>query len=215
MLDLGFQELATQQGFHAVFPEMLRPESSEWGYADDLEYFAAVARTLRADFAVPSDKIFVCGHSAGGTMVTFLLNEAQEFAAGGVVEAAVGHLDAWNMTKRGTRAMVIWNHADPVLTEYAPGRDEMAYYNLTVATLRRGASTEPDEVRPLPTGRTVVEAEIRVFSDAPAAPELQVLSWRSNPGKHDWALPKWTQDLDATAALVDFFFGHAGLPAVV
>ena len=92
MFGLGFEALADAGSFLTVYPEMLTPRADEWGYLDDIPYFAALARRLQEpDFGVPADKIFICGHSAGGSMVTLLQNEMDEFAAAGVVEAAVGH----------------------------------------------------------------------------------------------------------------------------
>jgi lysophospholipase L1-like esterase len=92
MSGLGFEALADAGSFLTVYPEMLTPRADEWGYLDDIPYFAALARRLQEpDFGVPADKIFICGHSAGGSMVTLLQNEMDEFAAAGVVEAAVGH----------------------------------------------------------------------------------------------------------------------------
>ena len=200
MFGLGFESLADARNFVVVYPEMRVPKGSEWGYLDDIPYFGALARRLQqSDFGVPADKIFVCGHSAGGTMVTLLQNEMDEFAAAGVVEAAVGHLSNWTMARRGKPTMVVWNHADPVLKEYAPGAAaretvilmtplsvpvekpnkgrgggqqsdsladgypggvEMAYYNLTIDTLRRGASTVPDDRQKLPKAPPVTQVAI-------------------------------------------------------
>lgn len=49
-------------------------------------------------------------------------------------------------------------------------------------------------------------AERLTFNKTRAAPELRVISWESRPGRHNWARPSWTQALDATAELIDFFF---------
>lgn len=112
MFDLGFERLADLHGFYVVYPEMAVPRSSVWGYQHDLSYFSMLATRLReASFGVMPDKLFVCGHSAGGTMTTFLQNEMDDFAAAGVVEAAVGSLQLWNMTRRGHRTILVWNHA--------------------------------------------------------------------------------------------------------
>jgi poly(3-hydroxybutyrate) depolymerase len=211
MFGLGFEAMADARGFLVVYPEMQTPKASEWGYLGDIPYFAALARRLREpDFGVPRDKIFICGHSAGGTMVTLLQNEMDEFAAAGVVEAAVGHLQNWTMSRRGKPTIVVWNHADPVVKQYAPGGIEMAYYNLTVDTLRRGSSTAPDVRQQLPKSRPVTQAELLTFNeDAAAAPLLQVASWRSEPGRHAWPSPSWTNSVDATKLLIEFFFGQA------
>jgi len=210
MFDLGFEAMADARNFLVVYPEMSVPKGNEWGYLDDIPYFSALARRLQQhDFGVPSDKIFICGHSAGGTMVTFLQNEMDEFAAAGVVEAAVGRLSNWTMARRGKPTMVVWNHADPVLQEYAPGGIEEAYFNLTVSTLRRGSSTVPDLRQQLKKARPVTQASLLTFKDTVVSPLLQVVSWRSDPGRHTWPSPSWTNSVDSTKILVDFFFGNS------
>lgn len=210
MFDLGFEAIADARGFYVVYPEMKVAKSDEWGYGEDIKYFEALAERLQqADFGVSKKKLFVCGHSAGGSMSLFLQNEMSQFEAAGVVEAGVGNLDGWNMTKLGHRTIVVWNHADPVLEQYAPGKVEKAYYNLTLRTLRRSARSEPDMIEALPTSKTVVEAARLTFIKNAVAPELQVVSWTSKPGRHAWALPRWTTSLDATKSLVDFFLGDS------
>jgi len=55
----------------------------------------------------------------------------------------------------------------------------------------------------MPTSRKVVSAELRRYP-ADDAPELLELSWRSDPGVHDWpSKPEMT--FDASAQLVHFF----------
>lgn len=83
-------------------------------------------------------------------MSLFLQNEVDVFKAAGAVESAVGNLDKWDMSRRGIPTMIVWNHADPVLEEYAPTGGEPAYYNLTIQTLRRGGSQVPAKKRALP-----------------------------------------------------------------
>lgn len=207
MFNVGFEPLADSRGFLVVYPEMATPASPNWGYNDDKAYFARVARRLRNGFNIPADKIFICGHSAGGTMVTFLQNEMDEFAGAGVVSAAVGGLDYWDMSRTGHRTMVVWNHADPVLTEYAPNKSEPLYYNLTIDSLRRGASSVPDSRQDLPLSDTVVQAELRTFAQDGSVPELQVISWTSEPGRHTWPRTRWTGSVDAAEQLVSFFLG--------
>jgi len=206
MFNLGFEKFADSLGFLVVYPEMQKLRSDDWGYDNDLPYFAALATRLQqTDFGVPTDKLFICGHSAGGSMVTFLQNEMDEFSAAGVVSAAVGHLPMWNMSRHGHRTMVIWNHADPVLKEYAPDHSEPAYYKLTIDTLRRGGSSTPDKHKDLPLSETVVKSELLTFVAEHGLPELQVISWISVPGRHRWPLKRWTKSLSATKQLVTFF----------
>lgn len=207
MFNLGFEELADTRGFLVVYPEMQTPEGWEWGFHDDIPYFSALANRLQeADFRVPRDKIFICGHSSGGGMVTFLQREMDDFEAAGVVEGTVERCQEWHEDRHGKRTMVIWNHADPMLTTNTPDGDEKSYYYHTVHCLRRDAGQVPDVLEPLPTLHPVVKAEMRVFGESQSGPELRVVSWRSDPGRHEWATPSWTNSLDATRLLVDFFF---------
>lgn len=206
MFGVGVERQAELHGFLVVYPEMVKPCSDEWGYAEDIPYFLALAARLReSDVGMDPAQLFVCGHSAGGTMVTFLQNEVDIFAAAGVVEAAVGQLQQWDLRKRGSRTMVVWNHADPVLEEYAPKGGEPAYYDLTLQTLRRNASSEPATTQPLALSGTVTQAELLMFKEEEAAPELQVLSFTSDPGSHSWADKSWTGTVDASEQLVSFF----------
>lgn len=138
-------------------------------------------------------------------MSLFLQNAMGGFAAAGAVEAAVGHLEKWNMSRRGGRTMVVWNHADPVLEEYAPKKSEPAYYNLTVNTLRRSGSTMPNKAKQLLLSDVVTQADLLYFAEETDAPELQIVSWTSQPGQHTWASALWTGGLDAASHLVHFF----------
>eukprot|EP00927_Polykrikos_kofoidii_P086449 TRINITY_DN9690_c0_g2_i1.p1 TRINITY_DN9690_c0_g2~~TRINITY_DN9690_c0_g2_i1.p1 ORF type:complete len:292 (+),score=41.96 TRINITY_DN9690_c0_g2_i1:541-1416(+) len=208
MFHVGMEPLAQEHGFLVVYPEMVRQRADEWQYKNDVPYFAALVNRLTDhDFGVDPARIFICGHSAGGSMVYFLQNEMNAFAAAGVVEAAVGNLDLWNMTKRGNPTIVVWNHADPVLTEYAPHHSEPEYYNLTVNTLRRGGSKVPTTSKQLPLSKTVTQAQLLLFEEEASAPEVQMLSWTSSPGQHTWASKTWTGTIDASEQLVKFFLG--------
>mmetsp|Transcript_56584 Transcript_56584/g.156624 ORF Transcript_56584/g.156624 Transcript_56584/m.156624 type:complete len:264 (+) Transcript_56584:1-792(+) len=199
MFDLGFEPLADVHGFLVVYPEMSVPRSAEWGYTSDLPYFTALVNRLYQDCTLDLARVFVCGHSAGGTMALFLQNEAGLFAAAGAVEAGVGHLDEWSMEKRGSRTMLVWNHADPVLAEYGGER----LYKQTLATLRRRGSLQPASTEPLHTFPPVVSAELWRYPED-GSPKLHVLSWRSVPGTHDWPqVPSMT--FDGAQQLVAFF----------
>jgi len=204
----GFEALADERGFHVVYPEMKVPKGDAWGGKDDISYFEALIQRLQqVDFGVT--RHFVSGHSAGGSMSYFLQNEMPHFEAAGIVEAGADPNSEWDLTKVGLRTIIVWNHADPVLTQYAPGRKEMAYYNQTLKALHRQPGSDPDSRVALPTSHAVVQAERLTFNKNAVAPELKIVSWTSKPGKHDWALPSWTITLDATKELVDFFLGES------
>jgi len=199
MFEVGFEPLADARGFLVVYPDMQVPSSAEWGYASDIPYLTALAGRLAEDFGVDPDRLFICGHSAGGTMSLFVQNEVDVFAAAGAVEAGVGHLPEWTMDKRGSRTMVIWNHNDPVLSEYG-GED---LYRRTITTLRRKGSQQPSAREPLPTSGGTPEAELRRYPED-GSPELWELSWRSHAGTHSW--PKEPHvSFDGARQLVRFF----------
>jgi len=204
MYDVGFERLADIHKFLVVYPEMKVPRADIWGYKDDIPFFFALCDRLQeADIGLDRSQTFVVGHSAGGTMSLFLQNQMDVFAAVASVEAAVGHLQEWDMSRPGHRAMVVWNHADPVLHSFAPGGSEAAYYNLTLSTLRRHGSLQPWTSKRLPTSQNTLSAEL-VDYRRDAAPELLMLSWRSDPGTHAW--PKSSKyTFDAAEEVMKFF----------
>mmetsp|Transcript_7335 Transcript_7335/g.22980 ORF Transcript_7335/g.22980 Transcript_7335/m.22980 type:complete len:295 (-) Transcript_7335:214-1098(-) len=203
MYNVGFEPLADQHGFLVVYPEMRVPQSASWGYTDDIPYMTALVRHLCEDFDLDPEMVFVCGHSAGGTMALFLQNEVDLFRAAAAVEAGVGHLHEWSMNRTGRRTMLIWNHADPVLAEY--GGEEL--YRQTIATVRRNGSTVPSSIEPMPTSTRVVSAELRRYP-RDGAPEFSELSWKSSPGTHEWP-QRPTMTFDAAQQLASFFLSPA------
>eukprot|EP00929_Paragymnodinium_shiwhaense_P057937 TRINITY_DN2901_c0_g3_i1.p1 TRINITY_DN2901_c0_g3~~TRINITY_DN2901_c0_g3_i1.p1 ORF type:complete len:296 (+),score=36.34 TRINITY_DN2901_c0_g3_i1:118-1005(+) len=203
MFEVGFEEFADVHNFLVVYPEMQVPKSAEWAYHDDIPYLDALSKHLQENFGLDGSRAYVCGHSAGGSMSLFLQNEADTFSAAAAVEAAPGQLHKWNMTRTGHRTMIIWNHADPVLLEYAPERNETQYYNMAVDVLRRHGSRTPAAALPLSTNPQTLAAEIRKYEED-ASPELVMLGWRSSPGTHTW--PKAAEfSFDAAHILTTFF----------
>eukprot|EP00931_Biecheleriopsis_adriatica_P110305 TRINITY_DN84551_c0_g1_i1.p1 TRINITY_DN84551_c0_g1~~TRINITY_DN84551_c0_g1_i1.p1 ORF type:complete len:293 (+),score=46.37 TRINITY_DN84551_c0_g1_i1:42-881(+) len=201
-----FESQADTRNFFVAYPEMKVPRSDEWGYKDDIPFFSALVDRLQSsEFSLDPARVYICGHSAGGTMSLFLQNEVELFSAAGAVEAAVGHLHDWDMSKPGHRTMVVWNHADPVLEQFAPPGGEPAYHNLTVSTLRRHGSMKPIASQPLPTSRKVVSASLVTYA-SDSAPELVMLNWRSDPGTHRWP-NKPDCSFDAAEELLKFFMG--------
>lgn len=205
MYNIGFEQLADTHNFLVVYPEMKVPRSDDWGYTSDIPFFSALVDRLHEDdIGLDKSQVFLCGHSAGGTMALFLQNEMDAFRKAAAVEAAVGHLPLWDMSRQGIPTMVVWNHADPVLEEYAPEGGEPAYYNLTISTLRRHGSLQPSTSKSLPTSGKTPFAEL-VFYQNDNAPQLLILSWRSVPGTHAWARSS-NFTFDATEELTKFFF---------
>jgi poly(3-hydroxybutyrate) depolymerase len=205
MFSTGFETLAEAHRFLVVYPEMKVPRAAEWGYKDDIPYFTALVHRLvsRHDFRLDAARVFVCGHSAGGSFSLYLQNQVDLFSGAAAVEAAVDKLEDWDMTRRGTRTLVVWNHADPELAKYAPAGGEPAYYNLTVETLRRHGSKYYTP-KQLPTSRTIPQADLLQYPQD-ASPHLAMLSFKSNPGTHAWADTTWCT-FNATKEVVNFFF---------
>lgn len=211
MFGVGLEAIADSRGdFMVAYPEMARPYGDSWGYEEDLPYFQAFVARLQ-EFGVDASNVFICGHSAGGSMTYYLQNQLDLFAAAGAVESAVGHLDLWDMTKSGVRTMIVWNHADPVLEQWAPTGGESAYLDLTVRTLRRAVNST-ESPRPatsaLPVTHVVQQADMQIFTADRGAPEIHVLGFTSNPGRHTWAQASWTGSVDASEELVLFFLGE-------
>lgn len=239
MLYTEMHEAATCRNGIVVYPEMRQPRADSWGYAADLKYFTAIVeyleQHLRLDPAAPR---FVCGHSAGGTMSLFLQNQgASLFQKVASVEGAVqAHPDlhGWDPSSPGLPALLVWNHADPVLAEYAPYGGEPAYYAQSIRMLWGLKPTDPlpayKVVEQLPTSATITNAEVRLYSatagnrldviessagnmstsklDIESRSELRVVSFTSQPGRHDWAARSWCT-FNATHLIVDFFLGPA------
>lgn len=214
MFNLGFEAQADLHDFLVIYPEMRVPKSDDWGYESDIPFFNALSKRLReADFGLDAARTFVCGHSAGGTMSLYLQNEVDLFKAGGAVEAAPGQLQKWDMKKPGHRSIVIWNHADPVLEQYAPRGGEPAYYQQTISTLRRHGSRVHAFAEALPVSDNVTSVEILTFPED-GAPELKMLHFRSKPGTHTWAsTPDFT--FDATKQLMLFFMADRAWSASI
>mmetsp|Transcript_90392 Transcript_90392/g.156673 ORF Transcript_90392/g.156673 Transcript_90392/m.156673 type:complete len:226 (+) Transcript_90392:87-764(+) len=209
MFDIGFEPLAEEHNFLLIYPSMKQSWGVQWGYKSDLPFFSALSdRLIMDDIGLDRSQLYVCGHSAGGSMSLFLSNEMDMFQGAGAVEGAVGHSSQWNMSRSGHRTMVVWNHNDPVLTEYAPAGGEPAFFNFTIQTLRRNASAHPVASRGLEVSPAVPHAEVLSFAEEGVIPELEVLSWRSEPGIHKWPSRSWTHSLDAAEQLTHFFLGR-------
>jgi poly(3-hydroxybutyrate) depolymerase len=209
MFDKGFEALAEKRGFLVVYPQMTIPYGYEWGYREDFPYFSTLLYRLQEDYSLDPNRTFVCGHSAGGSMALFLQNELERFTKGAAVEADVGRLHEWSMWKTGHPAMVIWNRADPELDYPNWG---WYYYHRTIKILRRHGSKDYTMVKSLPTSSVIASAEYLLYptegnwsmdSDH-GAPEVRVISFKSNPGTHKWANKTWAT-FDATEELVKFF----------
>lgn len=186
----GFQGLSeTSAGgtFLTVFPEMSTPGGENWGYAEDVPFFRTLAETLVTIHNAKRTEIFVCGHSAGGTMSLFLQNNMPDvFRAAAAVESGVGTLDAWDARSSGRPVMVVWNHNDPVLKLYG-GEDVLSR---TLSMLRRHdtASVGPSflEKIPLSSNESVKYAQKLSWGAGNNTPPTVIVSWESVVPSHKW-----------------------------
>mmetsp|Transcript_31677 Transcript_31677/g.90463 ORF Transcript_31677/g.90463 Transcript_31677/m.90463 type:complete len:412 (+) Transcript_31677:150-1385(+) len=205
-----FEQLAesSSKPFLAVFPEMSTPGGEIWGYMDDLPFFRALADSLDARFALDRDEVYVCGHSAGGSMSIFLQNNLPSvFSGAAAVEAGIGGLPWWNEESVGRPTMLVWNHNDPVLREFGGE----ALLNNTLSKLRRhAASTDqrPSFSMPVATfnASVVRRAERLLYGASGSSPPLAVVSWETALPTHLWSSPVSVPgSFDASALVWDFF----------
>lgn len=228
----GFDEaLATSLQVMIVYPEMQVPASDDWGYVSDIPFFRALGDRLREnDIGLDGSRAFVCGFSAGGAMALFLQNEVQTFQAAASVEAGPGYLKTWHKSNPGHRTMLVWNHADPELTGCfnmmpswpacrgeVPEMSEVANWDTMIATLRRHGSLQPSVTKRLPLSGQSASSELKygktLFAELidfqqDTAPELRIVSWRSDPGIHEW--PSLSNNgFDATELVMNFFLKEA------
>merc|ERR1712100_86124 len=112
---------AHNPGFLLVYPEMQHYRADMWGYGKpkELAFFRDLPNAIaKAGFPIDQAKVFVSGHSNGGSMSLYLQNNMPDvFKGAAAVEAGVGHLDLWQNSSFGRPAMIVWNHNDNVLAE--------------------------------------------------------------------------------------------------
>jgi poly(3-hydroxybutyrate) depolymerase len=205
-----FEELAesSSKPFLAVFPEMSTPGGEEWGYLDDSPFFLALRDSLDDQFSLERSEVYVCGHSAGGSMAIFLQNSLPNvFRGAAAVEAGIGGEKWWNEESSGRPTMLVWNHNDPVLREYGGE----ALLNKTLSKLRRHASPtdqQPSFSMPVATfnASVVKHAEQLLYGASGSSPPLAVVSWETTLPTHHWSSPvNVPGSFDASAFVWDFF----------
>lgn len=209
----GFAAVAENatDGFILAFPEMVHERADSWdfGAAHEVAYFRAAVHLLHSQGLIRREKVFVCGHSNGGTMSLFLQNNMPDvFSGAAAVEAGVGHLEEWKNVSFGSPTMVVWNHNDNVLQEFGGER----LYNDTLATLRRH---DPHHFEPASrtwlvagSGSNVRYAERLLWRATPEGlPPLMVVSWGSELPSHKWINPSNFPgtSLDAAELIWKFF----------
>ncbi|CAK0906118.1 unnamed protein product, partial [Prorocentrum cordatum] len=188
----GFAAVAENvtDGFILAFPEMVKERADSWdfGAPHEVGFFRAAVHLLHSKGLVRREKVFVCGHSNGGTMALFLQNNLPDvFSGAAAVEAGVGHLEQWKNLSYGSPTMVIWNHNDNVLQEF--GGEKL--YHDTLATLRRH---DPYHSHSEPASRTRLDAgsggSVRYAerllwrATSEGLPPLMVVSWGSELPSH-------------------------------
>lgn len=202
-----FEDVAesSPEPFLSVFPEMETPGGEVWGYEKDLKFFQALAETLERNFAVNREEVYVCGHSAGGTMSLFLQNNLPGVIRGAAaVEAAIGHTEAWDHNSSGRPTLLIWNNNDPVL------KDWDAVLSDTIKMLRRHDSinSAPSFSLPVPllNNSAVRYANMFLWGSVASVPQTAVLSWRTDTATHSWSSPHNVPgSFDAASVIWDFF----------
>jgi poly(3-hydroxybutyrate) depolymerase len=205
-----FEQLAesSSKPFLAVFPEMSTPGGEMWGYMDDLPFFRALRDSLDDQFPLDRSEVYVCGHSAGGSMSIFLQNNLPSvFGGAAAVEAGLGGLPWWDEESSGRPTMLVWNHNDPVLREFGGE----ALLNKTLSKLRRHASSadqQPSFSMPVATfnDSVVKRAEQLLYGASGSSPPLAVVSWETVLPTHHWSSPvNVPGSFDASALVWDFF----------
>jgi len=214
-------EMADATRYHEVmeaavvlYPETRMPKADEWGYDAPWEtsFFKALPTAVAAaGYKADPSRVFVVGHSSGGTMSLLLQNNMPElFQAAAAVEAGVGCLHRWQNQSSGRPVMVVWNHNDPVLEEY--GGDHL--YHTTLRQLRRhdaeGANTGPSYIvgveLPDPQTSEIQYAEHLIWPATARTSTLEVISWKSMDPTHHWANQKSIPGaFNAAAVTWDFF----------
>lgn len=208
-----FEEVAEREnlGFLVVYPEMKTAAGEMWGYDDpnEISFFRALPKAVaKAGYPIDFAKVFVSGHSCGGSMSLFLQNNHPDiFRGAAAVEAGVGHLGFWRNQSLGRPSLVVWNHNDEVLNEY--GGENL--YRDTLQQLRRhdpfGAGVGPNSAT-LITGHKegVMYAERLRWGKRGKAPPLEVISWRSQVPTHNWANPQNVPGAFDSASIIWEFF---------
>lgn len=212
----GFEGVAEAHnpGFLLVYPEMQHYKADSWGFGE--QYDTAFFRDLpsavaSAGFPIDQTKVFVAGHSVGGTMSLYLQNNMPDvFKGAAAVEAGVGHLGKWQNMSLGRPTIVVWNHNDNVLAEY--GGESL--YQRTILHLRRhdpatrfGSAAGAQVWKPVAdVDHGAVYANRLYWPAVGKVPPLAVVSWRSSIPTHNWSNPvNVPGSFDAAAQIWSFF----------
>jgi poly(3-hydroxybutyrate) depolymerase len=214
-------EMANMTRYHnvmnsalVVYPEMRIPKGQTWDYGASWEtsFFKTLPHTaVKAGCKVDFSKVFIIGHSSGGSMSLFLQNNMPDlFRAAAAVEAGVGRLEEWHNQSAGRPVMLVWNHNDPVL-QYFGGE---SLYFTSLRQLRRhdptGPTANPSYVTEvaLPEAQTsgIAYAEWMAWPAVGRASVLEVVSWKSWNPTHSWASQRAVPGaFDAAVITWDFF----------
>ncbi|CAK0889082.1 unnamed protein product [Prorocentrum cordatum] len=192
---------------------MSTPGGEMWGYMAffllrRLPFFRAIRDSLGDRFPLEEGEVYVCGHSAGGSMSIFLQNRLPGvFRGAAAVEAGIGGEEWWDEESPGRPTMLVWNHNDPVLREY--GGESLL--NRTLSKLSRHATSadqRPSFSMPVATSNASVvrRAEQLLYGGSTHAPPLAVVSWETALPTHLWSSPVSVPgSFDASALVWDFF----------
>jgi poly(3-hydroxybutyrate) depolymerase len=203
----GFVELqeSAQDPFLAVYPEMATPGGEVWGYDEDVGFFKELVHELDKHFTIAKDEVFICGHSAGGSMALFLQNNLPDvFAGAASVEAGVGHEELWDSQSLGRPTMIVWNTADPELQPW----DGYLQYSLGVLRRHDEHRLGPSFASPIAVPRTsnVRHATTWLYGASSKSPPTAVLYWSTSTPTHEWPNGKYIRGcFDGAAVIWEFF----------
>jgi poly(hydroxyalkanoate) depolymerase family esterase len=232
----GMNQLAEARGFIVVYPHQSRGENAQscWNWfrrGDQLRdrgepaILASLTRKVAADHGVPTGRIFVAGLSAGAAMAVILgetypdvfsgvgahsglpAGSAKDVPSAFAAMAGNGTVSAFGQGASAVRTIILHGSADATVHPSNGGRIAQR-----VLDLSPGQSIQT-EARGQAGGRTYTR---KATLDGQGGPAL-IEEWTIEGLGHAWsggsAKGSYTdaQGPDASAAMVDFFFGDASL----
>merc|ERR1712224_1179812 len=89
----------------------------------------------------------------------------------------VKHKNLWDMSKAGVPTLLVWNHADPVLSKFSPTKgDEYAYLKVTVSILRRHAKHPGVPLRARSQSPLIQRTQLPTSESTPVADRIVYLA---------------------------------------
>ena len=220
----GWPQKANEEGFIAVFPTALG-EPRAWlnfGPETDVEFVRQIIDTLESDEAIDPARIYVCGHSSGGTMSYRLACAMPErLAAVGVVAGVIGRNEPSGMVKQSPPKeivpIIVFHGMEDAVVPYDDEHAKTATYPTlgrvadAVAFWREhGQLNEPID-REVTHDGNIIRETYRGATDRRVYTLYTIVD-----GSHKWpgqkvarAGPPANQDISATDLIWEFFANHA------